>query len=65
MAKKLAARLQAAAGNQSPVLIRIETRAGHGAGKPVGKIIEEDADIFTFVLEAMGKAEGASLKAEG
>jgi prolyl oligopeptidase len=54
MAKKFAARLQAAPGNHSPVLIRIETRAGHGAGKPVGKMIEEDADIFTFVLEATG-----------
>jgi len=53
MAKKFAARLQAAAGNHSPVLIRIETRAGHGAGKPVAKIIEEDADIFTFVLEVL------------
>jgi prolyl oligopeptidase len=53
MAKKFAARLQAAAGNQSPVLIRIETRAGHGAGKPVTKIIEEDADILTFVIEAL------------
>jgi prolyl oligopeptidase len=53
MAKKFAARLQAAAGNQSPVLIRIETKAGHGAGKPITKIIEEDADIFTFVMEAL------------
>jgi prolyl oligopeptidase len=54
MARKFAARLQAAPGNHSPVLIRIETRAGHGAGKPVAKMIEEDADIFTFVLEALG-----------
>ena len=53
MAKKLAARLQAASGNQSPVLIRIETKAGHGAGKPVAKMIQEDADIFTFVLEVL------------
>ena len=53
MAKKFAARLQAAPGNQSPVLIRIETKAGHGAGKPVTKVIEEDADIFAFVIEAL------------
>jgi prolyl oligopeptidase len=53
MARKFAARLQAAAGNQSPVLIRIETKAGHGAGKPVAKMIEEDADIFTFVIEVL------------
>jgi prolyl oligopeptidase len=50
MAKKFAARLQAAGGG-GPVLIRVETRAGHGAGKPVTKIIEEDADIFAFLLK--------------
>jgi prolyl oligopeptidase len=54
MARKFAARLQAAPGNHSPVLIRIETRAGHGAGKPVSKMVEEDADILTFVLDAVG-----------
>jgi prolyl oligopeptidase len=54
MALKLAARLQAAPGNHSPALIRIETRAGHGAGKPVAKLIDEDADIFAFVLAALG-----------
>lgn len=51
MAKKFAARLQAADGDDSPVLIRVETRAGHGAGKPVSKMIEEDADIFTFLFK--------------
>jgi prolyl oligopeptidase len=50
MAKKLAARLQASSGNPAPVLIRVETRAGHGAGKPMSKVIKEDADIFAFVL---------------
>jgi prolyl oligopeptidase len=50
MAKKFAARLQAAGGG-GPVLIRVETKAGHGAGKPVTKIIEEDADIFAFLLK--------------
>jgi prolyl oligopeptidase len=54
MARKFAARLQAGAGNQSPVLIRIETRAGHGAGKPVGKMIEEDADVLAFVMRSVG-----------
>jgi prolyl oligopeptidase len=49
MAKKFAARLQAANGG-STVLIRVETKAGHGAGKPVSKVIEEDADILTFVF---------------
>ena len=54
MAKKFAARLQAAAGDTSTVLIRVETKAGHGAGKPVSKLIEEDADIFSFVFTFLG-----------
>jgi prolyl oligopeptidase len=55
MAKKLAARLQAARGNTSPVLVRVETKAGHGAGKPMSKVIEEDADIFAFVIACIGE----------
>ena len=51
MARKLAARLQAAHGG--PALIRIERRAGHGAGKPVAKMIDEDADIYTFARMAL------------
>ena len=50
MAKKFAARLQAARGNTNPVLIRIESRAGHGAGKPTAKLIDEDADVLAFVF---------------
>jgi prolyl oligopeptidase len=53
MAKKFAARLQAA-GHAAPVLIRVETKAGHGAGKPLSKTIEEDADIFEFVFSMLG-----------
>jgi prolyl oligopeptidase len=53
MAKKFAARLQAA-GHPAPVLIRVETKAGHGAGKPLSKTIEEDADIFSFVFSMIG-----------
>jgi prolyl oligopeptidase len=55
MARKLAARLQAAAmtSGGGPMCIRIERRAGHGAGKPVAKLIEEDADIYTFALQAV------------
>jgi prolyl oligopeptidase len=49
MAKKLAARLQAGGGGGGPFLIRVETKAGHGAGKPVSKLIEEDADILAFL----------------
>jgi prolyl oligopeptidase len=51
MAKKLAARLQAAtARDAGPILIRVETKAGHGAGKPVAKQIDEQADIFAFLF---------------
>jgi prolyl oligopeptidase len=53
MAKKFAARLQAATGGMSPILIRIESKAGHGAGKPVEKILDEDADIYTFLLQML------------
>jgi prolyl oligopeptidase len=55
MARKLAARLQAAQGG--PALIRIERRAGHGAGKPVAKMIDEDADIYAFALMALALEE--------
>jgi prolyl oligopeptidase len=51
MAKKLAARLQAADIGNTPVLIRVEVKAGHGAGKPVSKMIQEDADIFAFLFK--------------
>ena len=48
---KYAARLQQAHQGSAPVLIRIETRAGHGAGKPTDKIIEEYADRWAFLVE--------------
>jgi prolyl oligopeptidase len=51
---KFAAALQAAQGCDNPVLIRIETRAGHGAGKPTGKQIEEWSDRFAFLLRVFG-----------
>jgi prolyl oligopeptidase len=51
---KFAARLQAAHAGPAPVLIRIETKAGHGAGKPTSKIIEEQADKWAFLVEALG-----------
>ena len=49
---KLAAAVQHAAGGSSeqPLLVRIETRAGHGLGKPTSKLIDESADIFAFLL---------------
>ena len=48
---KFAARLQAAQAGSNPVLIRIETKAGHGAGKPTAKIIEEYADLWAFLAK--------------
>lgn len=51
---KFAAQLQENQSNDSPVLIRIETNAGHGAGTPVSKTIDQYADIFSFTLYNMG-----------
>jgi prolyl oligopeptidase len=45
---KYAARLQEAHGGENPVLIRVAVDAGHGAGKPISKTIEEQADIWSF-----------------
>jgi prolyl oligopeptidase len=50
---KFAAAIQAAQAGPAPVLIRIETKAGHGAGKPTSKIIEERADIYAFLVKAL------------
>ena len=51
---KYAAALQAAQAGPAPVLIRIETRAGHGAGKPTSKKIEEAADKLAFLVKNLG-----------
>ncbi len=50
---KFAAAMQAAQGCENPVLIRIETRAGHGAGKPISKVIEQIADQWAFLVRAL------------
>ena len=47
---KFAAKLQETHKGENPVLIRVETNAGHGAGKPTSKIIDEQADIWSFVF---------------
>jgi len=51
---KFAAQLQASQSGAAPTLIRIETRAGHGAGKPTTKIIEEAADQWAFLVKTLG-----------
>jgi prolyl oligopeptidase len=53
-ARKLAARLQAASTSGHPVLLRLESRAGHGAGKPVSKVLEELVDSWSFVFCELG-----------
>ncbi len=58
-ARKMTARLQAASSSEHPVLLRLEPRAGHGAGKPVSKVLEELTDTWTFVTEAVGLACGS------
>jgi prolyl oligopeptidase len=52
--KKLAAALQHLAPSENPTLLRVETRAGHGLGKPVTKLIEERADVWAFLVYALG-----------
>jgi prolyl oligopeptidase len=54
---KFAAAMQHADPHGNPILLRIETRAGHGQGKPTAKLIAETADIYAFVLNAMGLAQ--------
>jgi prolyl oligopeptidase len=49
---KFTAAMQRADPNGKPILLRVETRAGHGAGKPTAKQIEETADIYAFILDA-------------
>jgi prolyl oligopeptidase len=52
--KKYAARMQEADAGKNPILIRIETKAGHGGGKPTTKILDEAADIWTFLFWRLG-----------
>ncbi|HMB92560.1 MAG TPA: prolyl oligopeptidase family serine peptidase, partial [Rhodothermales bacterium] len=58
---KFAAALQAAHAGDAPVLIRIESKAGHGAGKPTSKIIEEQADKWAFLAHTLGLTPASAL----
>jgi prolyl oligopeptidase len=53
-ARKMTARLQAATASGRPVLLRLEARAGHGAGKPLAKVLDELTDTWTFVFSEVG-----------
>ncbi|HET7472565.1 MAG TPA: prolyl oligopeptidase family serine peptidase [Candidatus Limnocylindrales bacterium] len=55
---KFAAALQAAQAGDAPIVIRIDTDAGHGMGKPVHKLIDERADVLTFLELALGISGG-------
>jgi prolyl oligopeptidase len=51
---KFMAELQSKHSGPNPVLVRIETQAGHGAGKPTSKLIEENTDIYSFIMYHLG-----------
>jgi len=55
-AKKMTALLQAQAANgpDRPILLRVDTKAGHGIGKPVGKLVEDNVDLWSFVFWQLG-----------
>jgi prolyl oligopeptidase len=53
-ARKMAALLQSCTSSDRPVLLRVETKAGHGQGKPFSKRIEENTDIYSFLLWQLG-----------
>ena len=50
----MAARLQAATASARPILLRLETQAGHGAGKPRAKVLDELTDIYSFLFAQLG-----------
>jgi len=62
---KFAATLQAAQGGPAPVLIRIETKAGHGAGKSTTKLIQESADKWSFLAKELNMKPAAWMNLAG
>jgi prolyl oligopeptidase len=64
MAKKFAARLQEAASQteSGPILLRVETRAGHGAGKSIQKQIDEQADLHEFLFRHLTRGTASALE---
>jgi prolyl oligopeptidase len=53
-AKKFAATLQEGNDGDNPILLRVETKAGHGFGKPTSKVIEEESDVLAFLFHTFG-----------
>jgi prolyl oligopeptidase len=50
----MTARLQEATSSGLPILLRLESRAGHGAGKPLAKVLDELTDSWTFIWRELG-----------
>jgi prolyl oligopeptidase len=53
-ARKMAALIQAYSSGTAPILLRVESKAGHGQGKPTSKRIEAAADRYAFIVRALG-----------
>jgi prolyl oligopeptidase len=53
-ARKMAARLQAATDSNRPILLLYDTKSGHSGGRPINKVIEEDADILSYLFWQLG-----------
>ena len=52
----MTAAMQAATASEHPVLLRVETKAGHGAGKPKAKVVEELTDVYSFLFAELDVA---------
>ena len=59
MAKKFAARLQEAARDRASILLRVEMQAGHGAGKPLEKQVDEQADLYAFLFHYLTRTSAS------
>ena len=64
-ARKMTARLQKATSSKQPILLRTETKAGHGVGKPLTKAIDEATDTWTFLMWQLGLEPGQERAAGG
>ena len=62
--RKMAARLQAATSSKYPILLRTEAEAGHGIGTALSTRIQEETDVYTFLVDQLG-IKGPSIRANG